>query len=121
MLPLAPYNPLSPPEQDPPTPQGTFAWPAAGYTYLVMRKDTDVFNDCARRQATVDFWHCFYTSDVAKSLAVLHGFSPLPESVSTKVVTRLLSDIKCADGSLAQPDAGLQIPIYYSGPSNLEV
>ena len=80
-----------------------------------------MFDDCARRRETVNYWHWFYTSDVAKAIAVLHGFSPLPESVSTKVVSRLLSDIKCADGSLAQPDAGLQIPIYYSGPSNLEV
>lgn len=62
----------------------------------------------------------FYTSDVARALATVHGFAPLPEFVMARVLDRLLNDIKCADGSLAKPEVNTSIPISYAGPRLLE-
>ena len=89
--------------------QGSLAWPMVGYTYLVMRKNTlRKGATCEHRKATVNFWIWFHKSDVARNLARVHGFSPLPEIVQNTVLTRLMADIKC-EGVIAYDNQNVKI------------
>ena len=78
--------------------QGSLAWPIAGYTYLVMRKETTHFAEgqtCASRLAVVHFWQWFLTSEVASMLADTHGFAILPQSVRLVVLNKMHDQIVC--------------------------
>lgn len=57
--------------------RGSLAWPASGFTYLAVRKQTDVFSDCARRRSLVEFFTWAYTNDVARSLVAMNYFAAL--------------------------------------------
>ena len=54
--------------------QSIKAWPIAGYTYLVMRKDTlRPGATCENVKETVDFWTWFWYSDAVKEKAAYLG------------------------------------------------
>ena len=54
--------------------QSRKAWPIAGYTYLVMRKNTLRPNaTCENVKQTVDFWTWFWYSDAVKEKAAHLG------------------------------------------------
>jgi len=66
------------------------AWPIAGYSYLVMRKNTTrKAGSCQITRATVQFWLWFYTSKAAALIIELYGFVPLPEDAQNYVSTLL--------------------------------
>lgn len=50
---------------------------------------------CAVRRAVVEFWKWFYTSPVAEKLVRRLGFAPLPSFITSKVLKKLIADIKC--------------------------
>lgn len=99
--------------------KGVNAWPLAGYTYLIMRKDTLRPNaTCADVKATMEFWHWFWTSDVSANIAASMAFCALPSLVQQLVVNRFLSDIQC-QGS---PVWEVPQPVVVSGvgPSSMQ-
>lgn len=98
---------------------GTSAWPAAGYTYLVVRTRTDIFADCNLRRELVLFWEWFYTDPVPRNLARLNGFAPLPEMVREVVVDALIDDVQCSDGSQALVPLQEGAILAFTGPRML--
>jgi len=76
--------------------KAALAWPIAGYTYLVMRKNlTRLGETCLNRYETVKFWYWFYTSQAAYLLINLYGFVPLSETARAIVSKHLEADIYC--------------------------
>ena len=91
-----------------------------GYTYLVMRKNTlRTGASCEHRKATMKLWNWFHQSSVARNLARIHGFSPLPEIVRAKVLARLRSDILCEGKAVYSSEdeeiiSGSIVPLFLS-------
>lgn len=78
----------------------SLVWPLAGYTYLVIHR-TKHIGDCTRRTAAMEYLWTFYHSSIATEIANKNGFSTLPDFIRDIVVQKMVSEIKCSDGSLA--------------------
>jgi len=94
--------------------KASLAWPIAGYTYLVMRKNLSRAGaTCYSRYETVKFWYWFYTSQTAVLLTSLYGFVPLSESARAIVSQRLEAGIYCNDRMVfkAVPPAPINLGI----------
>lgn len=98
--------------------QGNMAWPIAGYTYLIMRKDSIRQGaTCANVKATVDFWYWFWHSDEVRTLAANLGFATLPKVVRDVVVSRFIKDIKCK--GVVQFQASKKVQLATSGVTEM--
>mmetsp|Transcript_11112 Transcript_11112/g.19018 ORF Transcript_11112/g.19018 Transcript_11112/m.19018 type:complete len:1156 (-) Transcript_11112:219-3686(-) len=102
--------------------QGSQAWPIAGYTYFVIRKNTTRDGtSCANRLATQNFLLWFYENSVSQSIAESLGFSPLSDEVRDTVTARIKSDMYC-DGKQVYQETDTYTPtIAYAGASVFEV
>eukprot|EP00667_Euglena_gracilis_P000867 EG_transcript_869 len=86
--------------------QGANAWPIVGYTYLVMRRSTQRAGaSCAYVQATISFWHWFWTSDIAARIVQTEHFSTLPSVVLEAVLGRFVADITCGGQAMYKSEA----------------
>jgi phosphate transport system substrate-binding protein len=84
--------------------QGNAAWPIAGYTYVIFRKNSIRKGaTCDNVKKTVDFWYWFWHSPEVMKLANFHGFATLPTVVRNVVVGHLKDDIKCKDTLVFTP------------------
>ncbi|GBG32804.1 Metabotropic glutamate receptor-like protein B [Hondaea fermentalgiana] len=100
---------------------GSQAWPIAGYTYFVVRKNTTRPNgSCENRLATQNFILWFYENEVPQAIAESLGFAPLSDEVRKLVVSRVQQDIYC-EGELVYKDEEEEVPtISYAGASAFE-
>jgi len=84
----------------------SFGWPLVSYTYLVVRKNTQI-STCQVRKEMVEFWVWFYQTEGVWNLITGTGFAPLPSFIAEMVVSKLVSDVQCVDStgnnSLAAP------------------
>eukprot|EP00667_Euglena_gracilis_P000880 EG_transcript_880 len=90
---------------------GLKAWPMVGYNYVLMHKDSlRPGATCDSVRATLHFWRWFWTSDVAKLIAVDESYCLLPEVVRAFVWSRFIGDIKCEGQLVWQADAVVPVP-----------
>ena len=65
---------------------GEGSWPIAGYTYLVLHTS---MTDCAKANATLNFWQWALTNPEAAKVAADLGYAVLPDTVQTKVLDQM--------------------------------
>jgi ABC-type phosphate transport system substrate-binding protein len=93
-------------------PFSSLAWPISGYTYLIMRKETQkAGSTCAARSEVLLFWRWFMLSEALRDGAGRLGFATLSQFVRERVLGQLLADTKCADGSLAYTGADSKVQV----------
>ena len=76
---------------------GTSAWPIAGYTYFVIRKNTlRPGATCSNRLETFKFFEWFYTAgELINTIATDLGFSVVPDQVRDVLLTALRERMLC--------------------------
>ena len=65
------------------------AWPIAGLTYFVIRKNHHI-GSCDRRKAAMTYLYKYYYSTTVKQIALRLGYATLPDFIRDTVVTKLI-------------------------------
>lgn len=73
---------------------GGNAWPAAGYTYFVLRSE-DASKTCEERKELLQFFKWFYTSEEVAASAARLGFATLPGFLAENTLEEIAANTRC--------------------------
>eukprot|EP00667_Euglena_gracilis_P002265 EG_transcript_2264 len=93
------------------------AWPAVGWAYFAVRKDTlRPGATCATRTALVNWWVWFWSSSEVAIIGSDNSLITLPEVVQNQVLARFKQDIYC-NGRLVWQEAVVPVIAGYGAES----
>jgi len=90
-----------------------YGWPLATYSYLVLRKLTQI-STCEVRADIVKFWYWFYETYAVRQVITDAGFAPLPQTFVDAITSVLVEETMCVV-------ADAKFPYTIAAPELMEV